>query len=307
VRTPRLGRLGRSLGPSEPNAGALRRSAEEAAARVPDLMVAAERIAATVIQGLHGRRRVGQGDTFWQFRQYQPGDSAQAIDWRQTAKSRGAFVRENEWEAAQSVWIWCDRSASMQFGSEGVSPDKQARAAVLALALSLLLIRGGEQVALLGSGMAPNNGRAVAMRLAKTLAGEDPTGESLPRVEPLPRYARLVLFGDMLQPIPEIEHCVRTFAAMGVDGHILQIIDPAEATLPYHGRIQFEGLEGEGSILIGRVEGIRQEYIAVMQRHRDGLSDLARSVGWTCGTHLTDAAPQSALLALHAALGNEGG
>ncbi len=301
MRAPRLSQP-RRLGTPTPGAPALRRAAEEAAARVPDLMVAAERIAATVIQGVHSRRRVGQGDAFWQFRQYQRGDPAQAIDWRQTAKSRAAFVRENEWEAAQSVWIWCDRSPSMQFAWGADRPDKQARAAVLALALSLLLIRGGERVALLGSGMTPNNGRAVGLRIAGMLARDEEPGPSLPAIEPLPRHARLVVFSDMLQPIPEIESCVREFAAMGVDGHIMQIVDPAEASLPYDGRLRFEGLEGEGSILIGRVEEIRDEYVAVMRRHREGLSDLARSVGWTCASHLTDAPPQTALLALHAAL-----
>ncbi len=268
-------------------------------------MVAAERIAATVIQGVHGRRRVGQGDTFWQFRQYQQGDPAQAIDWRQTAKSRAAFVRENEWEAAQSVWIWCDRSPSMRFASAAARPDKQACASVLSLALSLLLIRGGEQVSLLGSGMAPDNGRAAGLRIAEMLAREDEPGPSLPPIEPLPRYARLVMLSDMLQPIPEIESCVREFAAMGVDGHILHILDPAEANLPYDGRVRFEGLEGEGAILIGRVEGIREDYVSVMRRHRDGLSDLARSVGWTCASHLTDTPPQTALLALYAALAGD--
>ena len=283
----------------------LRRAAEEASARIPELMVEAERIAATVIHGVHGRRRVGRGDTFWQFRQYQPGDSAQAIDWRQTAKSPQAFVRETEWEAAQSVWIWCDHSPSMRFGSAADWPDKRRRAEVLAMALALLLIRGGEQVALLGSGLPPGNGRAVAMRIAEMLTREDDVTRSLPVIEPLPRYARLVVFSDMLQPIPEIESCVREFAAMGVNGHILQTIDPAEETLPYRGRVRFEGLEGEGGILIGRVESIREEYVTAMRRHREGLGDLARSVGWTCASHLSDAAPQTALLALHAALGEQ--
>ena len=270
-------------------------------------MVAAERVAATVLQGVHGRRRVGQGDSFWQFRQYRHGDPAQAIDWRQTARSRAAFVRENEWEAAQSVWLWCDRSASMRFAAAAGRPDKQARASVLALALALLLVRGGEQVALLGSGMAPDNGRAAGLRLAETLARDDAPGPSLPPVEPLPRHARLVMFSDMLQPIPETGNRVREFAAMGVGGHIMQILDPAEIGLPYDGRVRFDGLEGEGSMLIGRVDEIREDYAAAMRRHRDGLGDLARSIGWTCASHLTDAPPQTALLALHAALARDRG
>src|SRR5450432_3158164 len=96
--------------------------AEALAATLPPLLVAAERVATTVAQGVHGRRRVGQGDSFWQFRQYQPGDSAQRIDWRESAKSQRVYVRETEWEAAQSVWLWRDASASMAYASGAALP-----------------------------------------------------------------------------------------------------------------------------------------------------------------------------------------
>ena len=36
------------------------------------------------------------------------------------------------------------------------------------------------------------------------------------------------------------------------------------------------------------------------RRHREGLADIARAVGWSFGYHRTDRAPQLALLALHA-------
>src|SRR5271167_1724508 len=100
-----------------PTPAALRDRAEQAAAVLPPLLVAAERVAVTVAQGVHGRRRVGQGETFWQFRQYEPGDAATRIDWRESAKSQRLYVRETEWEAAQSVWLWRDASASMDYSS----------------------------------------------------------------------------------------------------------------------------------------------------------------------------------------------
>ena len=303
MRTPRLDRLGVSVNRAVP---ALRRSAEEAAAPIPELMVEADRIASSIIPGIHGRRRVGSGDTFWQFRQYQPGDSAQSIDWRQTAKSRFAYVRETEWEAAQSVWIWCDGSPSMRFRSSPGWPDKQHRAAVLALAVAILLVRGGEQISLLGSGLAPDNGRAALERFTDRLVRALEEDRSLPPIEPLPRHARLVMLGDMLSPIGEIERTLREFAAMGVAGHLLQVIDPAELSLPYDGRIHFEGLEDEGGVVIGRVDNIREDYAEAMRRHRQALGTLTRSLGWTFASHVTDQPPQTALLALHAALAPPG-
>ena len=100
----------------------LRESGERLADRLPSLMVEADRVATTVAQGVHGRRRTGSGETFWQFRLYQRGDDAAGIDWRQSARSRHLFVREQEWEAAASVWIWCDLSPSMAFAPAAPCP-----------------------------------------------------------------------------------------------------------------------------------------------------------------------------------------
>src|SRR5919202_4758942 len=147
-------------------AASIQHCAEQLAARLPPLLVAAERVAATVAQGVHGRRRVGQGDSFWQFRQYQPGDAPQRIDWRESAKSQRLYVRETEWEAAQSVWLWRDPSPSMDYASSAALPTKRARADLLLLALVALLVRGGERATLLGSGMPPLSGRVALNRIA---------------------------------------------------------------------------------------------------------------------------------------------
>ena len=279
----------------------LRQHAEEAAAALPPLLVAAERVAATVAQGVHGRRRVGTGETFWQFRQYEPGDPATRIDWRESAKSQRLYVRETEWEAAQSIYLWRDASPSMNYASSRDLPMKRARADLLALALAVLLVRGGERVSLLGSGLPPSHGRAMLDRLS-LLLGRAETGVSLPAFEPLPRHGHVVLMGDLLSPLPEIHALVARFAASGVKGHLLQILDPAEETLPFAGRVRFEGLEREAPLLISRVETVREAYGEALQRHRDGLGAIARAAEWSFGTHRTDRPPQTALLALYAAL-----
>jgi uncharacterized protein (DUF58 family) len=279
----------------------LRQHAEEAAAALPPLLVAAERVAATVAQGVHGRRRVGTGETFWQFRQYVPGDPASRVDWRESAKSQRLYVRETEWEAAQSVFLWRDGSASMDYASTPGLPTKRQRADLLTLALAVLLTRGGERVALLGAGLPPARGRAVLDRLALLVARDGP-GESLPAFEPLPRHAHVVLMGDLLAPLPETQGLVARFAAGFAKGHLLQILDPAEETLPFAGRVRFEGLEREDPLLISRVETVREAYADRLARHREGLAAIARGAAWSFGTHRTDRPPHLALLALYAAL-----
>lgn len=285
-----------------------RQRAEGLAARLPPLLVAAERVAATVAQGVHGRRRVGTGETFWQFRRYQPGDATTMIDWRQSARSQRVFVRENEWEAAQSVWLWCDRSASMDYRSGPGLPTKGERARLLVLALALLLVRGGERVALLGGGHSPGANTFAIDRIAAALSGAGTgTGgtSDLPPPEPLPRHAQAVLAGDLLSPLDEIRRTVSGLAGRGVRGHLLQVLDPAEETLPFDGRIEFAGLQEEEAVLVPRVEAVRAAYLERLAAQRDGLSVLARTAGWSFSAHRTDRPPHTALLALYAAVSRQ--
>ncbi len=280
----------------------LRQRAEKLSARLPPLLVAAQRVASTVAQGVHGRRRVGQGETFWQFRPYDMGDQPQSIDWRQTAKRDRVFVREMEWEAAQSTWIWRDTSPSMSWRSNRDHPDKRSRADLLTLALADLLIRGGEHVALLGTGDRPASSRAVLSRLAHEIEAAGHSETSLPPTLPLPRHGQVVFMGDFLDPLEEIEQVLQSYAGNALRGHVLQILDPAEEDLPYRGRVQFEGLEGEAPWLLARVESVRSDYTHRVLHQRAGLQAMTRRMGWGYSYHRCDHPAQTALLALFTAL-----
>ncbi len=283
------------------------RRAEALGARLPPLLVAAERVAATVAQGVHGRRRVGQGDSFWQFRHFVAGDPISRIDWRQAAKSGrpapdGWFIRETEWEAAQTVCLWRDASASMRWRSRGGPVEKRDRAGLLLLALASLLLRGGERVTMITPNARPISGRVGLDRLAETLAADPDDETGLPPRVPLPRHARVVLFGDFLSPLDEIQAVIGRLSAIPVSGHLLQLLDPAEADLPYSGRIRFRGLEREGDTLIPRVEGVRDEYGRRMKAQQDGLAAICSAAGFGFAIHRTDHPPEAALLSLFTAL-----
>jgi len=283
---------------------AVEKRAQALAAALPPLMVAAKRVAATVAQGVHGRRRVGQGETFWQFRPYQPGDSIQRIDWRQTAKSRPVYVRDLEWEAAESVWLWRDASASMAYASREDWPEKIDRAELILVALAWLLVRGGERIALLGRGKRPATGRAAVERLTAEIQRDhagDETGR--PPFEMLPRHGRLVLIGDFLDPVEEYQKVIGRFAARGVTGHMLQVMDVAEESLPFRGRNLFEGVEDDGTLLVSRAEGLRDAYVERLAKHRSQLAAIARAAGWSFAVHRTAEPPQVPLLALYGLIG----
>jgi len=290
------------------------RRAEALGAALPPLLVAARRVAATVAQGVHGRRRVGQGDSFWQFRPFLPGDAMARIDWRQSAKSDRIFVRETEWEAAQTVCLWADSSASMRWRSRLAPVEKGERAALLLLALAALLLRGGERVRLTAPhsplGAQSLSGRDALERLAQGVMqrfmqerADGASTESLPPSSlPLPRHASVVLFGDFLDPLSAVQASLARLAAVPVNTYLMQVLDPAEPALPFHGRVRFTDLEEEGDALIPRVEGVREAYAERFTRHQDGHAALCRALGFRFSTHMTDQPPEQALLALYLAL-----
>lgn len=281
----------------------MRQRAQDLAATLPPLLVAAQRVAATVAPGAHGRRRAGPGDAFWQFRPYQTFDAARMIDWRRSARGPTLFVREREFETAQTVYLWRDASPSMRWRSARNLPEKREHADLLTLALAILLIGAGERVALLGESLRPRSGQPAIEPIAELMATTRNGGGSLPVYEPLPRHATVILIGDLLDPLDELAPVIRRWSAEGVAGHMLQVTDPAEEGFPYRGRVRFEGLEAEAPHLLGRAEAVSIDYRGRLARHRDGLADLARIGGWTFATHVTDHAVESALLALYAMVG----
>jgi uncharacterized protein (DUF58 family) len=276
---------------------ALQHEADGLSAGLPPLMVEADHLAASVSLGVHGRRRAGIGESFWQFRRYASPDSSSDIDWRQSAKSQHIFVREREWEAAQTVWFWRDASANMSFKSGSIS--KRGRADLLLLALASLLVRGGERVGFMGMEGAPAASRLALTRMGRAMFGKGQG--SLPPQMPVTRGNQLVWFSDFLEE--GAFEAMKRLSHLGVEGHLVRIIDPAEEDFPFSGRTRFESPLGEGEEIFGRAERIRTAYRARFTAHGERIAQTATRLGWTCTVHRTDHAPQASLIALHAAIG----
>lgn len=276
--------------------------AEALADPLPPLMVEAERLAAAASLGIHGRRKAGMGETFWQFRRHRAEDPSSAVDWRQSAKSQHLFVREREWEAAQAVWFWCDASASMRFGSH--ETKKSERASLVALALASLLVRGGERVALCGDPDPARASRLQLRRMALAL-GSKGYGQAMPPEGPIARNGQLVWISDFLSPLEETQRAVARFAAAGIGGYLVHIVDPAEEDFPFRGRTRFDAPMGMLTETIGRAESVREAYRRRFSAHADGVAALAQNAKWFYLAHRTDRPPQTALVALYAQMSGE--
>jgi uncharacterized protein (DUF58 family) len=285
--------------------GAVRKAstgARSLAQSMPRLVLEARRVAATVIHGLHGRRRAGPGENFWQYRRFMSGEPAQNVDWRRSARDDHLYVREREWEASHTVWIWADRSPSMAFASNLADESKLERGLVIAFALAEVLVQGGERVGLPGL-MRPTGSRNVIDRMAEAILHDASERGSLPPTFAPSPLSEIVMLSDFWSPIAELQQTITQLAARGAHGHLVQIVDPAEESFPYAGRVEFIEPEGAGSVTAGRAESWRTGYQGLIARHRDAIRADADQRAWTFAIHRTDRPATELLLGLHARMG----
>lgn len=288
-----------------PNAGWLRRDAEKIAGSLPPLLVEAQRLALILAPGVHGRRRAGPGESFWQYRPAHPGDVLGSIDWRRSARSDRLYVRELEWEAAETVLLWCDRSLAMDYRSGTAPRTKADRAKLLTLALSVLLSRGGERFGLVGTpAERPLSGESQLANVAAYLSAQpaEQPDFGAPPVISMRRVGKILFFSDFMGPRADIVPRIAEAAGHGVSGVLLQILDPAEEDFPFAGRTRFESMGREIRHETDQAISLRDAYLKRLAERRDELTDVARRAGWQLILHRTDESPRKALLALHAAL-----
>ncbi len=273
------------------------------AALIPDLLAESRHITNTVINGWHGRRKRGIGENFWQFRPWVEGEARTKIDWRRSARDDHVYIRDKEWEAAHTLWVWADNSPSMLYMSKRAQTAKQSRAMVIALALCELLARSGERVGWPGVTNTLSH-RNAAERIAAELAQFDDY-ESFPPTEHIKKYSELILISDFLDPVEDITRRLDTIAQRGIRGHLVQIIDPAEENFPYTGRTQFIDPESGDKFIAGRAEQLGSDYRQIFTARKQAIAEHISRLGWSHIIHHTDQPASAALVALHMHLGQD--
>ncbi|MBN9071016.1 MAG: DUF58 domain-containing protein [Rhizobiales bacterium] len=275
------------------------------ASLVPDLLVEARRLANTVIAGWHGRRRRGIGEDFWQFRPYVEGEAIARIDWRRSARDDHTYIRDREWEAAHTVWLWADPSPSMLYKSAGAAVSKESRALVLMFALAELLSRGGERIGWPGL-TDPFAARNGAERLAAHLAQAAKLALK-PDLSALRRFSDIILIGDFLDPVEETMEWLDMLARRGVRAHLIEVADPAEEAFPYAGRTEFSDPETGDRLTAGRAELLSEDYRRLYLARRAALAAWCGRLGWSFTVNHTGRPASEALVRVHLALGTDPG
>jgi uncharacterized protein (DUF58 family) len=266
----------------------LHHKAEEATAGLAGLLLDAEKAATSILSGDHAQHKSGMGEKFWQFREYDPSDRPQDIDWRQSAKGDRVYVRQKEWQTTQTALFWCQNDESMAYHSSKKLPAKQQVAMTLSLALAILLTRAGEQIGFLDGSMQPGRSQLAHERLGIHLF--ETTTEGLPDqgIVKLPANSSLILIGDFLSPLEDIEQTVKSLGGLTDNAMIIQTLDPAELSFPFDGRYIFEETANGNRHPVEHAASVREAYIARMGHHLDEIKETCRRNAWHWLLHSTD-------------------
>src|SRR5712671_5783370 len=276
-------------------------AARTIAETVPRLILEARRIAATVIHGLHGRKRAGPGESFWQYRRFVSGEPARRVDWRRSARDGVLYVREQEWEASHTVWLWPDRSPSMVFRSELAKESKLDRTLVIAFAVAEVLVHAGERVGVPGL-LRPTGSRNVLEKFANAIIHDRTERASLPPSFAPSGLSEMLVVSDFWAPITDVCKTLSQLSSTGAHGHVIQVVDPAEETFPYSGRVEFIEPEGGEVIVAGRAEKWADDYVARVALHREQIRNETGKLDWLFSTHTTSRSAAELLLFLHSGM-----
>ena len=282
----------------------LRHKAEEASADFPVLKAVAEKAAFSLLSGGHAQRKPGTGEKFWQFREYNDRDRPQDIDWRQSAKGDRVFIRQKEWQTTQTSLFWVQNDAAMAYSSHRKYPPKNESAVILATALAILMIRGHEHIGSLDGSVRPGRTDIVLEKLGRYLINNKTEMFPQDDLTQIPRNSSLVLCGDFLSPIDRLEETCVALASRSANLLLLQILDPAELSLPFAGRIIFDD-EANDRYHIQNVQSVRVLYRERINKHLEDLQSLCKRHQWHWILHRTDKEIRDTLFTIWAAMSHE--
>ncbi len=258
-----------------------RAAADELVAGLPALLLSAEKLSRMLINGPHGRRRSGEGQDFWQFRPYEAGEEAQQIDWRQSAKRQSPHIRQSEQQTSDAMYFWLDRSRGMSYRSERHLKSKEEFGTLLLLALAILLDRGEEDYTLIGGELALSHGHLHLDRFARALIENNKQIRRTNNITAKRSTGHVIMASDFLMNEEYLEDLIEEFSTFGRRGIFLHLVDPAEATLPFEGRIRFADYDEENSVTIEKISEVRKAYQVRFKQHCEQISKLAQRTGWT--------------------------
>ncbi len=210
------------------------------------------------LAGAHRSPLRGASSEFADHKAYGLGDDPKHIDWRVLARTDRYFVKRFEDETNLRVYLVVDRSASMGYGSAGIS--KYLYACRLAAALGYVVVKARDSVGLclhadtVTLRMGARNSIQHLHNMCKQLQSYEPDGgsaiaEALHEIAgSVRRRAMVVVLSDLLGDEKAVQQALGRLRRQRHDVIVLQILDPVELDLKIKQPHIFKDLESGETI-----------------------------------------------------------
>jgi uncharacterized protein (DUF58 family) len=234
--------------------------------------------------GLHRSPFKGFSSEFSDYRKYVAGDDTKDLDWKVYARTDKYYIKQFQAETNLECHLVVDASASMGYGTAGLT--KVEYATYIAGALAYLVTGQQDTIGLvtfddaIRAVLKPKSKRKHVIRILKILSETRPgrqarVSEQLHKVAGvIDRRGLLVILSDLLDDPDDV---LDAFAHLRYDGHdiiIIHILDAAEAKFPFSGARRFEDVE-TGETLTADAGSVRAGYLealeAFVERYRAEL------------------------------------
>jgi uncharacterized protein (DUF58 family) len=248
-------------------------------ARIGNLELVARSVVDGFINGLHRAPYFGASVDFAEHRGYVPGDDIRRVDWRLFARTDRFYVKEYEADSNSNFSVLLDVSASMGYGSAGVTKLDYAR--ILGACLTYLVHRQRDRVGLVAFDTeivehVPPSAKHMEVVL-HVLDRLKPTRPGALRA-PLHRLAEhfgrrgvLVLISDLYAEPEEVLDSIAPLRFRGNDLIVFHVLDKAELEFGFTDASSFEDIES-GEQLPVVPEALRDQYVSLVRAHIDALT-----------------------------------
>jgi uncharacterized protein (DUF58 family) len=213
-----------------------------------------------------------------------PGDDLSTIDWKVYARSDRYYVKKFEEETNLDCHVMLDISASMAYGSRGIT--KFEYGACLAASLGYLMSRQRDAVGLtafddrivtmLPASTRPGHLRNLLVALDRLELGKE-TNLAKPLhqlADSLTKRGMVILISDLLDDPEAVVRGLKHFQYRGTDVLVFQVLDPDEIDFPFERATRFEDLETNEEVMAVPAvvrEHYQQAIGALIERYRREL------------------------------------
>ena len=250
-------------------------------ARIDDLELVARFVVEGFISGLHRSPHLGFSTDFAEHRQYMPGDDTRHIDWKLFARTDRLYLKQFEADTNSNFIVILDVSASMGYGTSGLTKIEYAK--YLGACLAYFSHRQRDRVGLVTVDsdivdIVPPSAKhlnQVLHGLDRAVAkGRGSLAVPLLKVsESQHRRSILLILSDLYEPADKIRDALGPLRDAGHDVVVMHLLDPAELNFTFDAAGTFEDLESGERIPVvpGR---LRTRYTELIRDHLTAVEKL---------------------------------